>query len=111
VVDDRLPGTGWFGTGRSTAILTLWEQAVEDEVEALKTAAESAMRGLGLEAQVEVERGRPADSLLSLSEQVDLLLIGSRRWGPLNRLLLGTTGEALMHDAACPLLAVPRPAA
>jgi nucleotide-binding universal stress UspA family protein len=57
----------------------------------------------------QVTRGRPADALLPFSEQVDLIVIGSRRWGPVARLLLGSTGEALAHDAACALLVVPRP--
>lgn len=55
-------------------------------------------------------RGRSADALLALSGEVDLLLIGSRRWGAGARVLLGSTGEALMQAAACPVLAVPRPA-
>jgi nucleotide-binding universal stress UspA family protein len=58
---------------------------------------------------VDVALGRPADALLAFSEHVDLLVIGSPRWGTTARLLLGSTGEALMHDAACPVLAVPRP--
>jgi nucleotide-binding universal stress UspA family protein len=54
-------------------------------------------------------RGRPADRLLELCADVDLLVIGSRRWGAVARLMLGSTGEALMHDASCPVLVVPRP--
>jgi nucleotide-binding universal stress UspA family protein len=57
-----------------------------------------------------VVRGRPADALLALAAEVDLLVIGSRRWGSGQRVLLGSTGEALMHDAPCAVLAVPRPA-
>ena len=47
---------------------------------------------------------------MELGEQVDLLVIGSRRWGAATRVLVGSTGEALLHDAACPVLVVPRPA-
>jgi len=57
----------------------------------------------------EVARGRPASALLELSRGVDLLVIGSRRWGMVARLVLGSTGEALLHDAECPVLVVPRP--
>jgi nucleotide-binding universal stress UspA family protein len=60
-------------------------------------------------AHVEVNRGRPAAALSKLAERVDLLVIGSRRWGTVARLLLGSTGEALAHHSACPLLVVPRP--
>ena len=39
---------------------------------------------------------------------LDLLVIGSRRWGPAARVVLGGTGEAVMHEAACSVLAIPR---
>jgi nucleotide-binding universal stress UspA family protein len=44
-----------------------------------------------------------------LSDEVDLLVIGSRRWGPLTRVLLSGTGEALMHGARSSIMVVPRP--
>ena len=53
--------------------------------------------------------GRPADALLTFADEVDLTVVGSRRWGPAKRAPLGSTGEALMHDAACPVVAVARP--
>jgi nucleotide-binding universal stress UspA family protein len=46
--------------------------------------------------------------LVVLSEEVDLLVIGSRRWGAPARVLLGGTGEELMHDARCSVMVVPR---
>ena len=39
----------------------------------------------------------------------DLLVIGSRRWGPLSRLVVGSTGEELVRESPCSLLLVPRP--
>jgi len=68
----------------------------------------AARRGRG---EVEVARGRPADALAALGDQVDLLVIGSRRWGTAARVLLGSTGEAPMNDARCPVMVVPRLAA
>jgi nucleotide-binding universal stress UspA family protein len=62
------------------------------------------------EAEIEVLAGGPPELLIELSEKVDLLVIGSRRWGAVSRVLLGTTGEALMNDAACPIIVAPRPA-
>jgi nucleotide-binding universal stress UspA family protein len=56
------------------------------------------------------QRGRPADALLRLAGEVGLVVIGSRRWGPVARMLLGSTGEALRPDATCPVLVV-RPSA
>ncbi len=37
-----------------------------------------------------------------------LLVVGSRAFGPLRRLVLGTVGGAVLRDAACPVLAIPR---
>ena len=48
---------------------------------------------------------------MELGEQVDLLVIGSRRWGAAARVLVGSTGEAVLHDAGCAVLVVPRPGA
>ena len=69
----------------------------------------SAAEATSAAAEVEVARGRPADRLAELGDKVDLLVIGSRRWGATARVLLGSTGEALMHDARCPIMVVPRP--
>jgi nucleotide-binding universal stress UspA family protein len=47
--------------------------------------------------------------LHELCDQVDLLVIGSRRWGSAARVLLGSVGESLLQAAGCSVLAVPRP--
>jgi nucleotide-binding universal stress UspA family protein len=104
VVDDRLPAFAW-----PTLSGVLWTEVIHDEVDRVRGEALAAGRRTASKIDVDVALGRPADALLALSERVDLLIIGSRRWGPTARLLLGSTGEALMHDAACPVLAVPRP--
>lgn len=46
----------------------------------------------------------------SSSLEVDLVVIGSHRWGPVGRMLLGSPREALRPDATCPVLLV-RPSA
>ena len=86
-----------------------WNEAISAEMDELRGRAVAAGERIKAQLDVEVARGRPADVLLELSQHVDLLVIGSREWGPRARLLLGSTGEALMHDSACAVLAVPRP--
>jgi nucleotide-binding universal stress UspA family protein len=110
VLDNRLPAS-WWSSRAAVGMVALWEKAAGEELERLEADARSAAGRTAANVQVQAAMGRPADSLLSVSEEVDLLVIGSRRWGAVDRLLLGSTGEALMHDAACPVLAVPRPAA
>jgi nucleotide-binding universal stress UspA family protein len=110
VVDDRIPPIGWSALARGGAAVPRWEETVLADMKALREFGLSGARATGADAQTEVLRGRPADALVKLSENVDLLVIGSRHWGAMARLLLGSTGEVLAHDAACPLLVVPRPA-
>ena len=104
VVDDRQPPFAWSGN-----LAGVWDEVIKDEMNEIREQAAAAARQTRAQVEVAVARGRPSDALLKLSETVDLFLIGSRRWGPTKRLLLGSTGEALMHGASCPVLAVPRP--
>lgn len=50
----------------------------------------------------------PADLLRTAAEDLDLLVMGSRGYGPVRRLLLGSISAAVVHRAACPVLVVPR---
>lgn len=109
VVDDRPPTVGW-GQVWLGAAMQDWRDVVRENVTALCEQARQATEEIGAAVKIEGVTGRPAEALLALSARVDLLLIGSRRWGPASRVLLGSTGEALMHEAACPVVAVPRPA-
>ena len=109
VVDDRIPVL--LRSALNGVVASEWTDAIRAEEGRLRQEARHAAAATGAEVRVEVTRGRPASALLGMSKDIDLLIIGSRRWGPVSRLLLGSTGEALMHGAACPVLAVPRPAA
>lgn len=106
VIDDRIPRVALAGHANATFNL---EAAFEANEQELISRATSAARDLDPESETDVMRGRPADRLAELD--VDLLVIGSRRWGAMARLLLGSTGEALLQDLArCPVIVVPKPA-
>ncbi len=106
VLDDRLPVLGW-STARELA-RTMWDELLEPELTSLREDTEAAVQATGVAAEIEVLRGAPADALMQLCSHTDLGVIGSRRWGTAARVLLGTTGEALMHNASCAVLVVPR---
>jgi nucleotide-binding universal stress UspA family protein len=54
--------------------------------------------------------GPPARTLAEACENgVDLLVAGSRGYGPVMRVLLGSVSTQLVHLAPCPVLVVPRP--
>jgi nucleotide-binding universal stress UspA family protein len=52
--------------------------------------------------------GDPAVALAAESARLDLLVVGSRSYGPLGAVLLGAVTRRLVPAASCPVLVVPR---
>ncbi len=64
----------------------------------------------GLAAHGQRLDGPPAATLTKACEDdVDLLVAGSRRYGPMMRVLLGSVSTQLVRMAPCPVLVEPRP--
>ncbi|GAB3582400.1 universal stress protein [Amycolatopsis endophytica] len=53
-----------------------------------------------------VVRDRPRDELLARSARAQLVVVGSRGRGGFRGLVLGSTSQALIHHAECPVLVV-----
>jgi nucleotide-binding universal stress UspA family protein len=70
--------------------------------------ARRALRALGAGAEVVVLEGDPVECLTEASAAVDLLVVGSRRYGPFRSALLGGVSGPLIERAHCPLIVVPR---
>ncbi len=86
-----------------------------DEVEGeLRVRAEEALRRAtdALDGDVPVETDAfvedPADVLIRVSEHLDLLVCGSRGYGPLRAVLLGGVSRRLTAEAQCPVIVLPR---
>ena len=64
-----------------------------------------------LAATGRVLSGPPAAAIAEACEEAgaDLLVVGSRGYGPVRRALLGSVSTQLLHKAPCPVLVVPRP--
>ena len=57
-----------------------------------------------------LEHGDPVEKLLEISEVgIDLLVLGSRGFGPVMRLLIGSVSSRVIRGAPCPVMVVPRP--
>jgi nucleotide-binding universal stress UspA family protein len=54
--------------------------------------------------------GLAGEELAAFGEDADLLVVGSRSYGPVKRLVLGSTSDYLERHARCSLLVLPRPA-
>jgi nucleotide-binding universal stress UspA family protein len=64
-----------------------------------------------VEVESALEEGDPARALARHGVDLDLLVVGSRGYGPLRRTLLGGVSADVMRTAPCPVIAVPRTAA
>ncbi len=83
--------------------------AMGDTIEALLEDAKERLGKLeGLEGRAVY--GLPGEELASFGGEVNLLVVGSRNYGPLRRLVLGSTSDYLERHARCSLLALPRQA-
>lgn len=63
----------------------------------------------GVDGSVAV--GVPSEALAAFGAEVGLLVVGSRSYGPVRRMMLGSTSLHLAHGTLCPLLVLPRPVA
>jgi nucleotide-binding universal stress UspA family protein len=84
----------WF----TSALRVSAEQDVE--------AATSGVRDVEIEPDVSV--GDPADFLIAASEQLDLLICGSRGYGPARAVLLGGVSRRVVSEARCPVIVLAR---
>jgi nucleotide-binding universal stress UspA family protein len=88
------------------------------EISFLKSVREGARAALdealttlpdGVNATAELLEGDVIDELAALDErEIDVLVMGSRGYGPVRRVLLGGVARKLIRRAACPLIVVPR---
>jgi nucleotide-binding universal stress UspA family protein len=83
---------------------------LEASEEAAQRALDHAIASLPANARVtgEVVAGQPVDALVELSGDVDLLVCGSRGYGPVRSVLLGGVTHPLIRKAQCPVVIVPR---
>jgi nucleotide-binding universal stress UspA family protein len=106
VVEDRLPTT-MMPLGAPIE-LSQWDRVIAERrgyVEQFVADASAAGR-----RDTEVRVGYPPDELAEAARAADLLVVGSRRWGAFERIVVGSTAEELLRRTPCSLLLVPRPA-
>jgi nucleotide-binding universal stress UspA family protein len=93
-----LPSTAFLGPG-----------AVDNTPGRLLEDACARIAALG-DVEPRAAYGQPAEELALYSASLDLLVVGSRGYGPIGRLIHGSTSQQLAHSARCPLLVLTRTA-
>jgi nucleotide-binding universal stress UspA family protein len=81
-----------------------------DSVEEMLEQASERMRGLP-DVEGRAVYGLSGEELAAFGDQVDILVVGSRGYGPVRRLVLGSTSAYLERHARCSLVVLPRIAA
>jgi nucleotide-binding universal stress UspA family protein len=105
VHEQRLPATLAVGGGLATSSLN--DVLRRERLEGLSEAV--SQLGDDLDVTAELLDGRAVTDLARTSGEVDLLIVGSRGYGPLRAVLLGSVSHELVRSAQTPVVVVPRP--
>jgi nucleotide-binding universal stress UspA family protein len=91
-------------SGVATAdVLTTHREAGEQLLLRISSQVAATLR-----PEVRLREGKPADELVAAAHEwhADLVVIGTHGRSGLDRLLLGSTAEAVVRNAPCPVLTV-----
>jgi nucleotide-binding universal stress UspA family protein len=88
----------------------LMPPAVGDTIDVILKEATSRMSALP-DVEARAVYGLTGEELAAFSDQLDILIVGSRSYGPIRRLVLGSTSDYLQRHARSSLLVLPRGAA
>ncbi len=83
-------------------------ELLEDLREEFRGYLERGLSELGQKAEAVLREGDPAKVLAEQGIELDLLVMGSRGYGPVRSALLGAISSAAIRTAACPVLITPR---
>jgi nucleotide-binding universal stress UspA family protein len=88
-----------------------WTEHARARREEAEERLAAVLDELGNIATGDIAFGDPARELSFEGNHLDLLVTGSRGYGPMRRLMLGSTSAKLVHEAPCPVLVLTRSAA
>jgi nucleotide-binding universal stress UspA family protein len=93
-----LSGEAWESLNE--AANTSAKNAIQKTVDALADAAPRI--------ETLIRPGSPADEIVDAAKELgaDMIVVGSRGWGEIRSVLLGSVSERVMHLAHCPVLIV-----
>lgn len=103
VVEPLADALGWSGA-------YVYPEYREDALRIAREELDGMVEELGDDVRLEADvvEGRPTAELVLASSTSDLLVMGSRGYGPVRRVLLGAVSARVAGAAASPVLVVPR---
>jgi nucleotide-binding universal stress UspA family protein len=81
--------------------------AIGESIEVMVQEANGRLKALA-DVEGHAVYGLAGEELAAFGDQVDILVVGSRGYGPVKRLVLGSTSDFLQRHARCSLLVLPR---
>ncbi|MEA2177985.1 MAG: Universal stress protein family, partial [Solirubrobacteraceae bacterium] len=79
-----------------------------DAADILASAIAAGAGGGPLQIEASILIGDPADALVRASRRADVLLLGSRAYGPVHAVLAGGVARRVLDHACCPVVLLPR---
>lgn len=100
---------GWWGLANMPPEPEALSQALVEGQRAVLNGTVEQLDLNGVDYQTVEELGEPASAILSVAERekADLLVLGRRGAGLVERVVLGSVADRLAHHSPCPLLIVP----
>jgi nucleotide-binding universal stress UspA family protein len=59
-----------------------------------------------IEVDSKIRHGNPADEIVDLSRDHDIIIMGSKGHNPITSLLLGSVAEKVVREACCPVMII-----
>lgn len=104
VVEVPAIGTGKSGGDGWHALRDVTEERAREQLAEARNAVPD-----GIEVEATLISGNAVDELVNVAQTPGtLLVVGSRAYGPLHRVLVGSVSRSLVRFAPCPLIVTPR---
>jgi nucleotide-binding universal stress UspA family protein len=110
VIEPMAPAVGYSGMSEPLPIADISDQLEDSAERELPKIAESE-ECAGLEVEELIVHGEAASEIVRVAKdrQVDLIVVSSHGRTGLGRILFGSTAEAVVRHASCPVLVVKPP--
>jgi nucleotide-binding universal stress UspA family protein len=103
------PPEGWWGIGGAPPTATALAKALDEAQHSVLDLTVQDLDTEGIEVETVEELGDPAATIIAFCSETkaDLLVVGKRGAGLIERFVMGSVADRLSHYAPCPVLVVP----